>query len=187
MKSVSPTDRHGLDSLEFCNLSVCEQLAGCRTHIAGNRLDLVLTYIPDLEDVFVGTPMGTSNHCFVGCVLRVEQSVSEYNIRSTVFLKHRTNWDNVRCAVRSFTWSTILKSADPLDAFDRVIDEVIGRLVPTTVLRSTSGDKQWFDASCRRAYDDPKTIGVDLCLLVMRPRGSMVLQRSHTMNAPGIF
>ena len=28
-----------------------------------------------------------------------------------------------------------------------------GKLVPTTVLRSRSGDKQWFDASCRRAYN----------------------------------
>ena len=69
-------------------------------------------------------------------MLRVEQSVLEYNSRSTVFLKHRTNWDHVRSAVGSFTWSTILKSADPLDAFDRAIGEVIGRLVYTTVLGS---------------------------------------------------
>ena len=38
----------------------------------------------------------------------------EYNVRSTVFLNHRTNWDSVRSAVSSFTWSTILKSADQL-------------------------------------------------------------------------
>ena len=60
-------------------------------------------------------------------------------------------------AVRPFTGSTVLKSGDPFDAFDRAIGEVIGRLVPTTVLRSTSGDKQWFDASCRRAYDAKQT------------------------------
>ena len=36
--------------------------------------------------------------------------------------------------------------------FDRAICEVICRYVPTTVLRSRSGDKQWFDASCRREY-----------------------------------
>ena len=43
----------------------------------------------------------------------------------------------------------MLKSADPLVAFDRAIGEVIGRYIPTTVLRSRSGDKQWSDASCR--------------------------------------
>ena len=72
----------------------------------------------------------------VSCVPLVEQSVSEYNVRSSVFLKLRTNWDSVRSAVRSFTWSTILKSADPLVVFDRAICEVIGRYVPTTVLRN---------------------------------------------------
>ena len=30
-------------------------------------------------------------------------------------------------------------------------------------------------------------INVDLCLLVLRPRRSMVLQGSHIMNAPGIL
>ena len=29
-------------------------------------------------------------------------------------------------------------------------------------------------------------IGVDFCLLVLRPRGSMVLQGSHIMNTRGI-
>ena len=83
--------------------------------------------------MFVGTPLGTSDHCFFSCVLRGEQFVPEYNFRSTVFLKHRINWYNVRCAVRSFTWSTILRSADPLNAFDPAICEVIGWYVPTTV------------------------------------------------------
>ena len=133
LELVSPTERQGRDALNFCNLTGCEQLVRCPTHIAGNRLDLVMTDAPDKADVLVGTPLGTSDHCFVSCVLRVEQSVPEYNVRSTVFLKHRTNWDNVRCAVMSFSWSSILKSADPLDVFDRVIGEVIGRFVSTTV------------------------------------------------------
>ena len=87
MESVSPTDRHGRDALDFCNLSSWEQLVRCPTYIAGNRLDLVMTDDPDIVDVFVVTPLSTSDHCFVSCVLRVEQSVPEYNVRSTVFLK----------------------------------------------------------------------------------------------------
>ena len=91
LESVTPTDRHGRDVLDFCNLSCCKQLVRCPTHIAGNRLDLVMTDVPDIVDVFVGTPLGTSEHCFARSVLRVEQSVPEYNVRSTVFLKHCTN------------------------------------------------------------------------------------------------
>ena len=159
-ESVSPSDRHGRDTLYFCNLSGCEQLVHCPTHIAGNRLDLPMTDALDIVDVSIGTSLGSSDHCIVSCVLRVKQSLPEYNVMSTVFLKHRTNWDNVRCAVRSFIFSTILKSADPLDAFNRAIGEVIGRLVPTTVLHSRYGDKQWFDANWQRAYDAKKTAHV---------------------------
>ena len=45
-----------------------------------------------------------------------------------MFLNHRTNRDSVLSAVRSLTWSIILKSADPLGAFDRAIGEVIDKL-----------------------------------------------------------
>ena len=82
MESVSPTDRHGRDALDFCNLSGCELLVLCPTEIAGNRLDIVMTDTPDILDVVVGTPLGNSDHCFVSCVLRVEQSVLEYNVLS---------------------------------------------------------------------------------------------------------
>ena len=95
---------------------------------------------PDIVVVFVGTPLGTSDHCFVSCLLRVEQSVPEYNV--SCHLKLRTNWKNVHCIVRSFTCSTISTSAERLEAFDRSIWEVIGTLIQTTVLRIRSGEEQ---------------------------------------------
>ena len=90
-------------------------------------------------------------------------------------------------------------SADPLDAFDRAVGEVIGRLVPSTIFRSRSGNKELFDASCRELLMISRQlimsgvehalqiIGVDLSLLVLRPRGSMVLQGSHIMSTQGIL
>ena len=61
------------------------------TSFAGNRPELVMTDAPDTVDVFVGTPLDTSDHYFVSYVLPIEQSVPEYNVRSTIFLKQRTN------------------------------------------------------------------------------------------------
>ena len=67
--------------------------------------------------------------------------------------------------------------SDPLVAFDRALGDVNGRYVPTTVLHSRSGDKQWFDASCRRVFAAVSTPGVEhamrniwvnLCLLMRR-------------------
>ena len=70
LESVS-TDRHRRDALDFCTLSSCVQLVRCPTHFVGNRPDLVITDSPDIVDVFVCTPLGTSDHCLVSCVLRV--------------------------------------------------------------------------------------------------------------------
>ena len=69
-------------------MSGYEELVRVATKIAGNRLDPVMTDVPDIVDVVVRTPLGTSDHCFVSCVLSVEQSVPEYIVRSTVFFKH---------------------------------------------------------------------------------------------------
>ena len=57
VESVSPTDRHGCDALDFCYLLGYEQLVRCPNHIAGNKLDLVMTDAPDMVDVFVDTPL----------------------------------------------------------------------------------------------------------------------------------
>ena len=88
LESVSPTDGHGHDPLDFCNLAGCEQMVRGATHIAGNRLDLVMTDAPDVVDVTLGSPLGTSDHCFVNCELLVEQVIPEHNIRRVVHLKH---------------------------------------------------------------------------------------------------
>ena len=79
------------------------------------------------------------------------------------------------------------------------LENETGKLVPTNVLRSRYGDKQWFDASCgelmmlSRLLIVPdvehavQIIGVNLHSLVLRTRGSMVLQGSHIMNEAGIL
>ena len=89
-----------------------------------------------------------------------------------------------------------MKSVDSLVAFDRDIGEVIGRYVPTTVLRSRSGDINGLMPAAgklmmlNRLLIVPGVehamwnIGVNLCLLVLRPRGSMVLQGSRIMSTP---
>ena len=193
METVSPTERHGRDALDFCNLSGCEKLVHCPTHIAGDRLYLVMSDVPDIVDVYVGTPLGTSDHCFVSCALRVEQSVTEYYFSRTI---HRTNWDNVHSADSSFTLITIFNSDHPLHAFNRAIVEVISRLVPTTVLFCVV-DLETINGLTPAAGElimlnrllimpgvehAVQIIWFDLCLLVEGRKGG-----SHIMNAPGIL
>ena len=71
--------------------------------------------------------------------------------------------------------------------------------VPTIVLRSRSGDNNSLMPAARElmmlnrqlivpgvGHAMPNIV-VNLCLLVLRPRGSMVLQGSRIMSAPGIL
>ena len=102
--------------------------------------------------------------------------------------------------VRSFTWSTILESADPLDAFNRelLVRSLVGIFLPLSWeidLETNSGlmpaERELL--MLRRLLIMPgvahavQIIWVDLCLLVLIPIGSMVLQGSYIMNAPGIL
>ena len=50
-----------------------------------------------------------------------------------------------------------MRSADPICALNSAVSEVVSRFLPTTVVRSRSGDKHWFDSNCRRAYDAKQT------------------------------
>ncbi len=45
LKSISPTDSYSRAALDFGNVSGCSQLVAGPMHLAGNRLDLVLTDI----------------------------------------------------------------------------------------------------------------------------------------------
>ena len=77
-------------------------------------------------------------------------------------------------------------SADSLDAFNRAVGEVIDRLVPTNVFRSRSGDKQWIDASCRRAYDAKQTAYHAWCRARSTDHwGRFVLARAETQRVYG--
>ena len=79
-----------------------------------------------------------------------------------------------------------MKSTDPLVAFDRAIGEVTGRYVPITVLSSRSGDKQWFDASSRRAHDARQTAYRAWCRACNTEHwGQFVLARAEAQRVYG--
>ena len=65
----------GMILLIFAIYRGCDQLFHCPTHTAADRLDIVIKDAHEIVDVCVGTPLGTSDNCFVSCVLRVDKYV----------------------------------------------------------------------------------------------------------------
>ena len=89
-----------------------------------------------------------------------------------------------------------MKSYDPFDAFDRAIGEDIGRNVPPKfyVADLAMPDARELMMLSRllivpRIVHATEIIGVmvNLCLLMLSHRGSILLQWSHIMNAPEII
>ena len=56
------TDAHGRAAYDFVNLTNCSQLVRGPTHVAGGTLDLVMSDVPELVDVVVGSSIGASDH-----------------------------------------------------------------------------------------------------------------------------
>ena len=96
LASVSPTNAHGRAALDFPSISGCSQLVSSPTHRAGNCLDLVFTDAPDVVNVVVGAPLGTSDHSVTSIRLNLRQSVPSYTVTRDVYLKAQVNWKSVR-------------------------------------------------------------------------------------------
>ena len=148
--SVSPTDAHGYDALNFSNLSGCEQLVTQSTHLSGNCLDLLLTDVPAIVNVQTAAPVGTSDHSSLSFKVQTSFTVPDSTISRTVHLKARANWNGVISDLENVSWGGIYRAESPIDALNNVLLEISNRRIPTRILRSRSGDKVWFNDECRR-------------------------------------
>lgn len=153
LESVSPTDAHGRAAYDFASVSGCSQLVSGPTHHAGNCLDLVLTDVPDIVKAEVKAPIGTSDHSAISIKLDLRQPVPSYTITKEVYLKNRVNWNNVRDDVSRIQLGAILRSAEPMSAFNDQILSIIQRRVTVKRISYRFNDKAWFTVECKTARD----------------------------------
>ena len=63
------TDAHGRAAYDFVSVTNCSQLVRGPTHTDGGTLDLVMSDVPELIDVVVGSPIGGSDHYHLSITL----------------------------------------------------------------------------------------------------------------------
>ncbi len=153
LESVSPTDSHGRAALDFANVSGCSQLVVGPTHLAGNRLDLVFTDVPETVKVTTMAPLGTSDHSAISIQLNLRQNIPAYTVTKEVFLKGRVNWSSVREDVSRIRLGPVLSNPDPVSALNEELKRIISRRVPVKKVCLRSNDKAWFNIDCRTARD----------------------------------
>ena len=69
------TNRHGVAAFAFATVSGCDQLVVGPTHARCGTLDLLMTDVPDLVQVFVVAPIGNSDHSSLSAVISMAQVV----------------------------------------------------------------------------------------------------------------
>ena len=69
-----------------------------------------------------------------------------------VFLKHQVNWNTVCGAIQDLPWRYIWHADNPVEVLNEHLSVLVGRYVPTEVIRVRNKDKPWFDDQCRHAF-----------------------------------
>ena len=104
------TNLHGRVVRDFSSLSGCEQMVTELTPIGGEVFDLVLTDVPDVVGVRVGSPVGTCDHSAVFMDVVLEQPNPHLVCRQ----ENSVGWELVRGDVKGPNWNGITRSLCPV-------------------------------------------------------------------------
>ena len=78
-----------------------------------------------------------------------------------VFLKHQINSNTVCGALRYLPWRNIRLDDNPVEVLNERLSLLIGRYVPTKVIRVRNKDKPSFDDQCKHALASSRRLNFD--------------------------
>ena len=146
-------DCPGSGNTQYCfKVSGCDQLVVAPTDARDLTLDLLKTDVPDLVRVAIVAQIGNSDHSSLSAAISMAQAVPNLCVSRKVFLKHQVNWNTVCGAIRELPWRNIWLSDNHVEVLNEQLSLLVGRYVPTKVIRVGNKDKPWFDDQCRHAF-----------------------------------
>ena len=139
-------------AFDFATVSGCDQLVVGLTHARGGTLDLLMTDVPNLVRVSVVAPIGNSDHSSLSAVISIAQAVPNLCVSWKMFQTHQVNWNTVCGAMQNLPWRNIWSADNPVEVLNEHLLLLVGRFVPTKIIRVRNKDKPWFDDQCRHAF-----------------------------------
>ena len=79
-----------------------------------------------------------------------------------LLLEHHVNWNTVCGAIRGLPWRNIWLSDNPVEVLNEHLSLLVGRSVPTKVIRVRNKEKPWFDVQCRLAFGHKQEVHLRL-------------------------
>ena len=126
-------------------MSGYDQLVVGPTHARGGTLDLPSTDVPDLVRITIVAPLGNSEHWSLLAVISMAQTVPNLCVNRKVFIKHQVNWNTDSGAIQDLSLRNIWSADNPVEVLNEHLLLLVGRFVPTKVIRVRNKDKPWFD------------------------------------------
>ena len=80
------------------------------------------------------------------------QAVPNLCVSRKVFLKHQVNWNLVCGEMLDLAWRNIWSADNPVEVLNEHLLLLVGRFIPTKIVRVRNKDKPWFDDQCRHAF-----------------------------------
>ena len=133
LNSMSNTDCHGLRALDFSSEPGRDQIIHNSTHRSGNCLDLIFTDTPGVVAGNVGSPIGTSDCCYISTIIKTDHAVPDISFSCKIYLKSQADWDGILNDLRELDWPDIYRQVDFVASMNNAFEGIIVRRIPSRV------------------------------------------------------
>ena len=115
-------------------------------------MDLIFTDTPGVVVVGnVGSPTGTSDHCYVSAIIKTEHAVPDILSSHKIYVKSQADWDGILNDLHELDWPDIYRQVDFVASMNDAFEGIIVRRIPYRVIKFCIKDKAWFNEDCKRA------------------------------------
>ena len=80
------------------------------------------------------------------------QVVPNMCVSRNVLIKHKINYNTVCGAMHVLPWRNIWSADNLVEVLNEHLLLLVGRFVPTKIIRVRNKDKPWFDDQCRHVF-----------------------------------
>ena len=104
-----------------------------------------MTDVLDIVRVSVVAPIGNSDHSSCWQSFRWLRLFRTCVLVGKFSFKHQVNWNMVCGAMQYLIWRNLWSADNPVEVLNEHLLLLVGRFVPTKIIRVCNKDKPWFD------------------------------------------
>jgi len=154
LQSKAKTNAPGRKTLTLCTTHGLSQLVKGPTQIKGNRLDLIMSDIPNLcSEIEIDAQVGKSDH-YLLCTSIALSPIQETTAPRMVWLYSKADWDGLRAELAGTNWDQKLNPDNPEQSCTDTTNTILQAMenhIPKKRLKSFVRKPEWYNEACEKA------------------------------------